>query len=484
MRKYNAFVLGAGEIRTVGFNVIARLMEMGEMDRIFVYDRNYSRAAALKEGMDDAFCDSDKELIVLPEEGGIRDALKDADVSIFSIGGQRGLERLDELKSNLEATKQYAELHKEYKGNSIIVTNPVDIISYVWCLYSRQSPDTVIGLNHLDSMRYRNILFETLSSEIESRHRETDLKRSEVLAYCIGPHDEKTVPYITGTMIRGLPLDIFKIGSEEFYEKVRRAIDARAREERIQTESTAFQTSHAVKETVEAMIYGNKNVTASTFQKLSERANFQGCPGFDYLPKDRGVFIGDIVGFEDSFARPLDSELEGWTKQEFIRTYIELHSILDGLRQGTLRDNNGNILRIKNEDVRYKEVQRTLGHIIESPAAIPQDLGSGLREKYQSLVSNFGEQGTMGPERVKKYVPGHWKWSSRTFRKQIAAVFQSRFGEAETGQMLGFTIHARPENPGLFLGVWYFKHSKEEIATVYQTNDADYAQRYPEKFGR
>jgi L-lactate dehydrogenase len=125
---------------------------------------------------------------------------KDSDI-VFVTAGARQLEgesRLNLVQKNVEIMK---EIIPEIAKNSpncilVMVSNPVDVLTYVAAQLSGFPPNRVIGTGTmLDSSRFRTMLGEVLG-----------LAPSAVHAYIIGEHGDTSVPVWSKTSIAGVPL--------------------------------------------------------------------------------------------------------------------------------------------------------------------------------------------------------------------------------------------------------------------------------------
>ena len=100
---------------------------------------------------------------------------------------------------NGKIVAEYARKIARFAPDSIIlvVTNPVDVMTYVALRYSGFHPSRVFGLgNHLDSLRLKNYM---------ARHFNVHV--SEVHTRVIGQHGPYMVPLISSTSIGGIPIE-------------------------------------------------------------------------------------------------------------------------------------------------------------------------------------------------------------------------------------------------------------------------------------
>jgi len=129
--------------------------------------------------------------------------LHNSDVVVLSAGVSRkpGMERTDLGEANARIVAEYSKSIARYAPDSIIlvVTNPVDVMTYIALKFSGFKKNKVIGLgNHLDSLRFKNYM---------ARHFNVHV--SEIHTRIIGQHGPHMVPLISSTSIGGIPLEYY-----------------------------------------------------------------------------------------------------------------------------------------------------------------------------------------------------------------------------------------------------------------------------------
>ncbi len=129
--------------------------------------------------------------------------IEGSDVVVLSAGTSRnpGMERIDLGVKNAEIVAGYAKEIAEHAPNSIIlvITNPVDVMTYVALKASGFNKNKVFGLgNHLDSLRFKTYM---------ARHFNVHV--SEIHTRIVGQHGPHMVPLISSTSIGGIPLEYY-----------------------------------------------------------------------------------------------------------------------------------------------------------------------------------------------------------------------------------------------------------------------------------
>lgn len=133
-------------------------------------------------------------------KGGTLQDGQDADIVIITAGAKQkqGESRLNLVQSNVEIFKTLIPEIVKYcpKAIILVVTNPVDIMTYVTLRLSKLPSSNVIGSGTLlDTARFRYLLAEKLTIDPRSLH-----------AYIIGEHGDSEVAVWSKVNIAGSPL--------------------------------------------------------------------------------------------------------------------------------------------------------------------------------------------------------------------------------------------------------------------------------------
>jgi len=127
-------------------------------------------------------------------------ATKNSDIVVITAGIARkpGMSRDDLQNTNAAIVKSVTEQVVAVSPNAIliIVSNPLDVMTYVALKVSKFSKNRVIGMaGVLDTSRYRSFIAEALSVSVE-----------DVQAMVLGGHGDSMVPLVRYTTIAGIPL--------------------------------------------------------------------------------------------------------------------------------------------------------------------------------------------------------------------------------------------------------------------------------------
>lgn len=150
--------------------------------------------------------------------------LIDGDILVVTSGSPQkdGLRRLDLLKLNADIIKEIAHVIRESgkKVFVIMVTNPVDILTYIMGKESGLPLNMVMGTGtYLDTGRLQVILSEKLN-----------VNPQDISAYVFGEHGDSSFPVLGDAEVAGVNLSNFMEINEEVYEQLANQVRSRAYE--------------------------------------------------------------------------------------------------------------------------------------------------------------------------------------------------------------------------------------------------------------
>jgi len=129
--------------------------------------------------------------------------IKDSDIVVITAGLARkpGMTREDLLNKNSRILQEISQNIKKSASDSIVivVTNPLDLMTYFVLKSTGFKPDKVFGMGvSLDAARFANLIAKELNTPV------TDIE-----ACVIGSHGEGMLPLPRFTNIKGVALDEF-----------------------------------------------------------------------------------------------------------------------------------------------------------------------------------------------------------------------------------------------------------------------------------
>jgi L-lactate dehydrogenase len=187
-------VVGVGQ---VGSTFAYALMIRGLASEIVLIDANKNLAAGQAEDMSHGLP------YVSPTNvyAGDYSDCKNADIVVITAGAaqQAGESRLDLTKRNVDIFSKIIPNVCKYTQDAIliIVSNPVDVLTYAAVKFSGLPPNRVMGSGTtLDSSRFRYLL-----------SRQVNIDPRNVHAYIIGEHGDSEVPVWSLVHVSGVKLD-------------------------------------------------------------------------------------------------------------------------------------------------------------------------------------------------------------------------------------------------------------------------------------
>ncbi len=135
-------------------------------------------------------------------------------------GGKPGETRLDLLNDNIGIAESISEKLEGYEGMLIVVSNPVDVLTYFYQKFSGIPESRVIGTGTmLDTARLRSIIGNKLRLDPRSVH-----------AQVVGEHGDSEVVLWSKATIGGDPLTNWSDWEDEFKPEITEEVRAAAQE--------------------------------------------------------------------------------------------------------------------------------------------------------------------------------------------------------------------------------------------------------------
>jgi L-lactate dehydrogenase len=144
----------------------------------------------------------------------------DAIVVAAGRGSHAGESRLDLLKDNARTIREIAGQFRDYAGAVVVVTNPVDVLTYEFAVTSGLPPRRVIGTGTmLDTARLRQMVGQTLNLAPQSIHGQV-----------IGEHGDSEVVLWSSARVAGVPLRAWPSWNPEVEQRLAREVRTAAYE--------------------------------------------------------------------------------------------------------------------------------------------------------------------------------------------------------------------------------------------------------------
>jgi L-lactate dehydrogenase len=211
----NSTRIGIVGMGRVGASVAASILHSGITEELLVHDAREDIAEG--EAMDLAH-----GMSFLPRalvRSAPLDELRGTDALVIAAGksGTASQSRLELAKENAAIVRGIANALAGYEGIVVIVTNPVDVLTFEFARTSRLPVERVLGTGTLlDTARMRHVVGRTLGVDAHSVH-----------AQVVGEHGDSEVPLWSSAHAGGLALRRWPAWRPEFErqlgDEVRRA---------------------------------------------------------------------------------------------------------------------------------------------------------------------------------------------------------------------------------------------------------------------
>lgn len=228
-------IVGAGD---VGSTHAFALAQSGIADEIVLIDKNedLARGQVLDLVHGQAFFPT-----VSIKVGGVRD-YADANVIVITAGAAQkpGETRLNLLRKNAGIVRSVMDdiVREKSRAVVIVVTNPVDVLTYCALRHSGWPKSRVIGSGTvLDSARLRYFLSSYYTTDVHSVH-----------AYVLGEHGDSEVAAWSMTNVSGIPVEEYHPirKQEDDWNKIREEMEANVRDSAYHIIDYKGATSYAV----------------------------------------------------------------------------------------------------------------------------------------------------------------------------------------------------------------------------------------------
>ena len=177
----------------------------------------------------------------------------DSEVVVITSGVPRkpGMSRDDLISVNAGVVKSVTENVVKYspKAKIIVVTNPLDVMTYAAYVVAKKSKNEVMGMaGILDTARYRAFLAEAL-----------DVSPRDIQALIMGGHGDTMVPLPRYTTVSGIPVTEF-IDNEKLNAIVERTKSGGGELVNLMGTSAWYAPGAAAAQMVEAIILDQKRI--------------------------------------------------------------------------------------------------------------------------------------------------------------------------------------------------------------------------------
>lgn len=238
--------------------------------------------------------------------------MKGSELVILTAGlaRQPGMSRLDLISKNAAIVKSIVKEVVRYAPNCklMVVTNPVDVMTYVAYKESGFERNRVFGMgNILDTLRFRSYIAMELG-----------VSREDIRALVIGEHGDSMVPLVNYASVSGIPItDLLK---REQIQKIVNSTRTSGTDVIKLKGSTVYAPAAVIAIMADAVLRGrNRVMGVSTY--------LQGEYGFS----DVSIGVPCVLG-KNGVERILELELGLETKEEFEKSVAVVKDAIEKMK--------------------------------------------------------------------------------------------------------------------------------------------------------
>ncbi|MCD6229086.1 MAG: malate dehydrogenase [Candidatus Omnitrophica bacterium] len=242
-------IIGVGSVgSTLAFNILKNL----GIEELILIDIAGSLAKGVALDLEDtrAFLEFSTKILGTSNINHI----KNSDIIVVTAGKARsaGMTRYDLLNINKEIAKKIAKKIKEVAPTSlvIVITNPVDFITYVIKKETGFERERIIGMgSSLDSARLLNLVYQMVK-----------ISPSSIETMVLGMHSKDMLPLVKKCKVKGISIDKFL--SQEKIKLISEKTKIRGKEivELLKNRSAHFAPSLAGYQLIEAIVKDKKEI--------------------------------------------------------------------------------------------------------------------------------------------------------------------------------------------------------------------------------
>jgi malate dehydrogenase len=206
-----------------------------------------------------------------------------------------GMTRIDLMNVNAKIIRSIVKEVATYAPNCklMVVTNPVDIMTYIARKESGLPKNRVFGMgNILDTMRFRSYIAQELGVSREDTH-----------ALVIGEHGDSMVPLAEHASVSGIPVTNL-LGKEQIDKIIHQTITSGADVIKLKG-ATIYAPAAVIALTADAIVKDRKRVMSVST-----------CPSGEYGCSDYSIGVPAVMG-KDGVERILELKLSAESQQRF-----------------------------------------------------------------------------------------------------------------------------------------------------------------------
>jgi len=238
--------------------------------------------------------------------------MKGSELVIVIAGQARkpDMTRIDLMNNNAKVVRSIVKEIAKYAPDCklMMVTNPVDIMTYIARKESGLPPNHIFGMgNILDTLRFRSYIAQALN-----------VSREDVHALVIGEHGDTMVPLVEYASVTGIPITTL-LPKEQIDKIVQQTITSGADVIKLKG-ATIYAPAAVIAMMADSVIKGrNRVMSVST------------CPSGEYGCSDYSIGVPVVLG-KDGVERIIELELSPESKERFQKSITAIKQAVAALK--------------------------------------------------------------------------------------------------------------------------------------------------------
>ena len=232
-------------------------------------------------------------------------------IVIAGQGRKPGMTRIDLMNNNAKIIRSIVREVAKHAPECklMIVTNPVDIMTYIARRESGLHPNRVFGMgNILDTLRFRSYLAQELN-----------VSRQDVSALVIGEHGDSMVPLVEYASVTGIPVTTL-LTKEQISKVVQQTINSGADVIKLKG-GTIYAPAAVIAMMADAVINDRKRVMSVST-----------CPSGQYGCSDYSIGVPVVLG-KDGVEKIIELKLSPESKQRFEQSITKIQAAVAALNK-------------------------------------------------------------------------------------------------------------------------------------------------------
>jgi malate dehydrogenase len=231
-------------------------------------------------------------------------------IVIAGQGRKPGMTRIDLMNNNAKIIRSIVKEVAKHTPDCklMIVTNPVDIMTYIARKESGLPPNHVFGMGSiLDTLRFRSYIAQEL-----------EVSRQDVNALVIGEHGDNMVPLVEYASVSGIPITTL-LTKQQIDKIVNQTITSGADVIKLKG-ATIYAPAAVIALMADAVLEGrNRVISVST------------CPSGEYGCSDYSIGVPVVLG-KDGVEKIVELKLSPESRQRFEKSIAKIKAAVAALK--------------------------------------------------------------------------------------------------------------------------------------------------------